>query len=160
LQKAASGQRLRIVNDQSGAPTYAPDLAQAVLALLGLSLAPGSLRLARMIKPAPFGIYHVTNQGSCSWFSFALETFRQAGWRVEVEPINSAELERPALRPLYSALSLTSIADLGLVARPWQEALRDFLLELQMLNPKLFPAPEISGQSEGGNQFATTLLCH
>ena len=160
LQAAASGRPLRVVNDQVAAPTYAQDLAAAVLTLLGISITPDSAHPARIISAAPYSIYHVTNEGHCSWWSLAAEILCQAGWKMKVEPLTSAELNRPARRPAYSVLSLASLAGVGLVTRPWPEALSDFLLHLRTLSPELFPRPEVTEYSEGGDPLAITLLCH
>lgn len=142
LQAAMSGRPLRVVNDQVGSPTSAKDLAEVVLTLLGIEFTPDGLRLARMGNRAPYGTYHVTNTGHCSWWTFAQEILSQAGWRVNIEPISSTDLQRSARRPAYSVLSLASMAGVGLMTRRWQEALSDFLPQLQLISPELFPNPK------------------
>lgn len=140
LGAAASGKPLRVVDDQVGSPTYVRDLAEAVLDLLGIAVIPeGIHRTHPVVGPAPYGMYHVTNSGSCSWFGFAKEILNQAGWRLDVERISSAQLARPARRPAYSVLSLASMEARGLHLRPWQEALSDFLRRLRPIAPELFP---------------------
>ncbi|RLA97819.1 MAG: dTDP-4-dehydrorhamnose reductase, partial [Deltaproteobacteria bacterium] len=69
--------------------------------------------------------------GQCSWYDFACEILRQAGIdEVEVIPISSADLTRPARRPLYSVLSNEKLRrEGGCEMRPWQEALKDYLSE-------------------------------
>ena len=160
LQAAAHGRPLRVVDDQMMVPIYAKDLAEAVLRLLGIVIAPHKFHSAGMLNAAPYGIYHITNQGSCSWWAFAQEIIRQAGWKVNVEPISSAELNRPARRPAYSVLSLASAIRAGLMLRSWPDTLSDFLSQLRMTNPELFPHPTATSYSEGGNQLANTLLYH
>lgn len=89
LARAREGQPLRVVNDQRGCPTYARDLADAVLALL---------------ESRQFGTYHVTGSGDCTWHDFAVAACEIAGLDTPVEAISSAELARPAKRPAWSVL--------------------------------------------------------
>ncbi len=79
LERARGGQRLRVVRDQVFAPTYAPDLAAAVLALA---------------ERGPTGLVHVVNAGACSWHELAEAALEIAGLRVPVEAITTAELAR------------------------------------------------------------------
>ncbi|HET6494398.1 MAG TPA: dTDP-4-dehydrorhamnose reductase [Thermoleophilia bacterium] len=89
--KAATGEPLRVVDDQVGSPTYAGHLAAAVVEALHLGV--GS------------GIYHMGGGGYCSWQELAREVVQIAGIEVAVEPITTVELGRPALRPPFSALT-------------------------------------------------------
>lgn len=133
LKAAAEGRPLSVVDDQVGAPTYARDLAEGVLALLGIGGSDG---------PAPCGTYHLTNSGSCSWFAFAREILRQSGWDVSVRAISTGELARPARRPAYSVLSLAGLAGTGVAVRPWEAALGSYLPRLRSVAPELFPEEE------------------
>jgi len=92
-ERARSGSRepLQVVDDQIGSPTYAPHLAAGILEGLQRHL--------------PAGIYHMAGNGYCSWFELAQEVVRCAGLRVPIEPITTAQLNRPAPRPAYSALA-------------------------------------------------------
>jgi dTDP-4-dehydrorhamnose reductase len=114
ILKIAEGQKvLKFVNDQVGCPTYATDLALAI---------------GELIQTNAYGIYHVTNEGSCSWFDFARLILDQAGKKdIIVEPITSQDLTRPAPRPNYSILAKTGIHELGITTPPYQEALQRFL---------------------------------
>jgi dTDP-4-dehydrorhamnose reductase len=113
LQRARSGQPLRVVADQTFAPTCATDLAAASIALVGVG--------AR-------GIVHVTNGGSCTWHELAVAVLALAGVDAAVEAIRSDELALPARRPAHSVLDTGRYEGLGLPAlRPWQEALADCL---------------------------------
>ncbi|MFB3820397.1 MAG: dTDP-4-dehydrorhamnose reductase, partial [Candidatus Methylomirabilales bacterium] len=117
LRKAAAGERLRVVHDQVGSPTYAPDLAAAI---------------ARLVAGKLAGTYHVTNAGACSWYEFAREILRQAGLAVPVQPIDTRTLDRPAPRPAYSVLAHAALERAGLPPmRPWREALADMLAALR-----------------------------
>jgi dTDP-4-dehydrorhamnose reductase len=111
LARAREGTPLRVVADQTFAPTCAADLAAASTALVGAG--------AR-------GVFHVTNTGSCTWHELAVATLAQAGIDVPVEAIDSAELALPARRPVYSVLDTARYRALGLPAlRSWREALVD-----------------------------------
>lgn len=113
LARARAGQPLRVVADQVFSPTYAPDLAEALVAL--------ARRGAR-------GLLHVTNSGSCSWHALAVAALELAGVDAPVAPIRSAELQAPARRPAYSVLSGERLAALGLPPlRPWRAALPELL---------------------------------
>jgi dTDP-4-dehydrorhamnose reductase len=107
---------LKVVNDQTGAPTYTVDLSRGIQDLIDKNL--------------PFGIYNMTNQGSCSWFEFAQKILELIGRsNVKVTPITSEELNRPAARPKNSRLDNSKIEKLSIKLRPWEEALKDYLKE-------------------------------
>ena len=89
--RAATGEPLRVVDDQVGSPTFAGHLAAAVIEALRLGVGPG--------------IYHMGGGGYCSWLELAREVVQLAGIEVAVEPITTAELGRPAPRPPFSALA-------------------------------------------------------
>jgi len=92
ISKLRRGERVSVVEDQIGAPTYASDVAQALIELASSS--------------APFGTYHVTNQGQTSWFGFAQVIAETLGFNADlVSPISTESFTRPAKRPLYSVLS-------------------------------------------------------
>jgi len=105
---------VRVVNDQKGSPTYAKDLAEPLIAL---------------IEKGKTGIYHLANSGSCTWFEFAGEIFRLLEIDTAIIPISSDDLERKAKRPSYSVFDMWKYQkDTGLKMRPWQEALREYLV--------------------------------
>jgi dTDP-4-dehydrorhamnose reductase len=113
LNLAEKEDRLRVIKDQKGSPTYAPDLA---------------LALAHIIREPYYGVYHVTNQGSVSWHGFAKEILRLRGIDKKVEAITTKEFGRPAPRPANSVLQNYILELTGLYQmRPWQEALEEFL---------------------------------
>jgi dTDP-4-dehydrorhamnose reductase len=105
---------LRVVDDQRGAPTSTKDL---------------SLAMSKLIKMDGRGVLNVTNSGSCTWFEFARKILRGKGLNyIQVIPISSAELARPARRPTYSVLDCRKFEKLtGSKMRPWEEALKDYL---------------------------------
>jgi dTDP-4-dehydrorhamnose reductase len=113
LKRAAAGVPWKVVNDQECTPTATADLAAAIAALIGTDA---------------YGLYHLTNAGSCSWFQFAQAILAGAGLADQVMPITSAEYGAKARRPRYSVLDCSKYRRLGLPAmRPWREALRGYL---------------------------------
>ena len=117
LRLAETKDKLRVVNDQIGSPTYTVDLARL---------------LADMAGTEKFGTYHASNEGFCSWADFAKEIFEQAGLSVEVEGIPTIEYPTPARRPFNSRLSKKSLDEAGFERLPtWQDAVKRFLAELK-----------------------------
>lgn len=115
LEKASRDGPLRVVDDQIGAPTYTMDLAE---------------KLGEIIQGGDTGMYHVTNQGYCSWYEFALEIIRQAGLsQVKVSPIPTSSSGRPAPRAKNSRLANNRLEIEGIaLLPPSQDALRRYLL--------------------------------
>lgn len=102
---------LKVVNEEKSCFTYTPDLA---------------LETKKMIEEKiPFGIYHVVNEGACTWYEAALELFKLAKMEVEVIPVSSAEFPRPAKRPKSSVLLNTKLKPL----RDYKDALKEYLKE-------------------------------
>ncbi len=114
IEKGRALKQLDVVDDQVGSPTSVCDLVQAV---------------KRLVEEGREGIFHVTNQGSCSWYEFARAIVEYAGLRdVEVRPIKSDRLARPAKRPGYSVLDGGKLSrETGVIMRHWRRALRDCL---------------------------------
>jgi dTDP-4-dehydrorhamnose reductase len=114
LEQAGRKRRLRVVDDQRGSPTHTLDLAVA-------------LRTAA--EQGLQGTFHVTNQGACTWSAFARKILELADRQgVEVEPISTRELRRPAPRPGNSVLDCGKFEKAtGMRLRPWQEALEAYL---------------------------------
>jgi dTDP-4-dehydrorhamnose reductase len=109
LEQARAGKPLRVVADQKFAPTFADELAAALLALA---------------RSRARGLLHVTNAGSCSWHELAVASLRAAGLDAPVAAIKAAELKLPARRPAYSVLDCSRYLSLGLTRpRDWQGAL-------------------------------------
>jgi len=103
----------RVVDDQMGSPTYTADLAKAL-----------RLLVARPV----YGLYHLSNQGVCSWHDFAAEIFARAGLDVKLGAMKSSELTRPAPRPAYSVMDnqMWRVSGFELL-RDWREALAEYL---------------------------------
>jgi dTDP-4-dehydrorhamnose reductase len=106
---------IRVVNDQTGSPTYTVDLVRFLLEL---------------IESDKFGVYHATNVGQCTWFDLAKAIFEILDMNdVIVEPCSTEEFPRPAARPRNSVLGHSAINQNGFTdLPPWREALEGFLL--------------------------------
>ena len=118
LRQARKKKVLSIVDDQIGCPTYTPDLSRAISA---------------MIRQNARGIFHVTNEDPCSWYTFGQTILKFSGMEgVKVIPISSKELGRPAPRPSYSVLKTEKFKkETGWALRSWIEALREFLFRIR-----------------------------
>ena len=111
---------LRVVNDQIGTPTYTFDLARL---------------LVDMLETDKYGYYHATNEGGfISWYDFACEIFRQAGYNTKVLPVTTAEYGlSKAKRPFNSRLDKSKLLLNGFKPLPnWQDAVRRYLEEAQL----------------------------
>jgi dTDP-4-dehydrorhamnose reductase len=112
LKLAASRPKLDVVNDQRGSPTFAEDLARAII---------------QLCRKNASGIVHVTNEGNCTWFEFAQEIVQTAGLPATVQPVSSLQMARPAPRPAYSVLSAESLNAFGIVIPSWRDALQRYM---------------------------------
>jgi dTDP-4-dehydrorhamnose reductase len=108
LSMAQSGEPLKVIDDQIGSPTYAPDLATE------------TLKLVESKKES--GIYHRTNAGKTSWHGFAKEIFKVFEKEVELNSCATDEYPTPAKRPEYSVLISTKLDPM----RDWKDALKDY----------------------------------
>lgn len=119
LSLADRQEKIRVVCDQIGTPTYARDLAQAILAIL---------KSHQWVA----GIYHFTNEGAASWYDFAKAILRIAGKRANVEPIPTEDYPTAAARPAYSILDRSRVkATYGVEIPHWEEALADCIKLIQ-----------------------------
>jgi len=110
LRLGQGGGPVVVVHDQVGSPTYTGHLAVGLL---------------RLMESASYGIHHMTGEGSCSWYEFAMEIFRQAEVVTRVMASNSDMMERPAKRPANSVLVSRRSAPIRLP--PWQRGLSEYL---------------------------------
>jgi dTDP-4-dehydrorhamnose reductase len=112
LAAADKHRALKVVTDEVSAPTYAPDLAQA---------------LAQLIETRHYGIYHFTNAGICSRYEWACKILELSGReQVPVEPITTDDWTRAAPPPLYAPILNFAGAALGITLPPWEEALQEY----------------------------------
>jgi dTDP-4-dehydrorhamnose reductase len=103
---------LGVVNDQFGSPTYAADLAQAIISIISSG------------KWVP-GIYHYSNEGSISWFDFAVEIRNQIASTCQVNPISTSSYPTPAKRPGYSVFRKDKIKEVYAISIPnWEDSLK------------------------------------
>jgi len=109
LDLAQTKKELTVVNEELSCFTYTPDLAEATKRLWEIE--------------APFGIYHLINEGPCTWYEAAAELFRLRKLKITLKAIRSENLLRAARRPKYSVLKNLKIKKL----RPFKEALREYL---------------------------------
>jgi len=108
---------IKVVNDQVGSPTYAADLAHAILQIIA------GVNNQQIAFSA--GIYHYSNEGSCSWYDFACAIREEAGFKTQVEPVPSKDFPSAAARPQYSVLSKTKIMENYRIAIPhWSTSLK------------------------------------
>lgn len=116
LRLAKERNKVRVVDDQIGTPSYTPDLARGVW---------------QLIEKAEGGLFHLSNAGEVDFASYAEAVFQIAGVSCEVERVSSEDYGAPAKRPLYSTLSNQKAHDLGVEPlRDWKMALEEFLAPL------------------------------
>jgi len=116
---------LRVVYDQIGAPTYARDLARALLDIIALT------ETGQAPADTWGRIYHYANEGVCSWYDFAMAIFERCGINCLVEAIESIDFPTPAPRPCFSVLNKDRIKDtFGLRIPHWRDSLQDCLERL------------------------------
>lgn len=114
LRLSQERDQLRVVHDQVFSPTYTRDLAR---------------KIAQLINTEHYGIFHITNSRSCSWYEFTEEILRLAGLKTPVIPITSDQYPQKAKRPRFSVLDNYHLRLLGMDdMRLWQEALKDYML--------------------------------
>lgn len=110
---------ITVVNDQFGSPTYAADLAAAIM----------HIAVRPQDKP---GIYHFSNEGIISWFDFAVAINELVGLSCNVKPVDTSGYPTPAKRPAYSAMNKEKIkSTFGIEIKPWKESLQKCLQLLQ-----------------------------
>lgn len=113
LELAKKNKEITVVNDQVGSPTYVNDLAETIIHLFDKNN----------------GVYHVSNSGSCSWYTFAKAIFEEAGYNPEfVHPTTTEEYGALAPRPFFSVLGHKALIQENVnILRPWNEAIKEFI---------------------------------
>ena len=111
---AESYPKLTVVNDQVGRPTWTRTLAEFLLHLNDVK--------------AEYGIYHLSNDNSCSWYEFAREILKDSD--VEVSPVTSEQYPQKAYRPKHSIMDLSKAKATGFNIPTWQEVLASFILDI------------------------------
>lgn len=122
LNLTASKPSLNVVFDQTGTPTYALDLAKAIMAITDAWTAGKDV----------CGIYHLSNEGVCSWYDFTKMIAEYAGHtQCDIQPCHSDEFPSPVKRPAYSVLDKTKIKNtLGITIPYWTESLKKCISNL------------------------------
>jgi dTDP-4-dehydrorhamnose reductase len=119
---------LNVIFDQIGSPTYATDLAQAILEMLNSELLMLNEANTDSTQNSAFKIYHYSNEGVCSWYDFAKAIFELSEIHCQVNPIETKDYPTPAQRPHYSLLNKTKFKqDSGVQISYWKDALRHCL---------------------------------
>jgi dTDP-4-dehydrorhamnose reductase len=115
VTKARAGQPIRVVNDIRMSPTYALDAARA---------------MEHIVNRGATGLFHLANAGNCTWFEFARRILEIVGFVTIPEAISSLEHQTKAGRPRNSSLQSTRLSpEVGVLLRPWEDALAAYLLE-------------------------------
>ena len=115
IAKAKRLEPIRVVDDQVVTPTYTVDLAH---------------QIALILSTTHYGLYHVTNEGCCTWYEFAKAIFEISGIDADLSPTTSELYKTPAIRPRYSVLENARLKQLGLnEMRHWRDALAAYLEE-------------------------------
>lgn len=116
LKRGAEKESLNVVFDQTGTPTYAADLAEAIIRIIS-----GVIRNQIAMNS---GIYNYSNEGVCTWYDFACEIIKEAGLSCLIQPILSKDLNQNAPRPAYSVMNKTKIKEnYGLIIPHWRTSL-------------------------------------
>jgi len=113
IKEAQYKEIIEVNSEQIVSPTYARDLSEATLRLLD--------------SKADLGIYHLVNEGYCSWYEFAKEIFRLTNINVKTIPVNRGGISEVVKRPRFSALKNSKAKSLGIVLPSWQEGLKSYL---------------------------------
>lgn len=115
IKKAEKNETIRVVDDMWMSPTYTKDAAAVIKKIIELKL--------------PYGTYHATNQGYCTWFQFTKEIFKLLNLNPALTPMKTEQLQMKAKRPKFSALKSIKLPKHSVQIRKWKEALHDYLVE-------------------------------
>ena len=114
------GKEIKVVNDEYLTPTYTCDAAK---------------QLAELLVTEKYGTYHMTNNGSCSWYEFSVKLFELLDIDVQVTPVSASVFPSPVLRPGYSVLENANLKAIGFDSmRTWTEALSDYVSKTDLVN--------------------------
>ena len=123
LRLGGEGKPLKVVNDQVLTPTYTKELAEHIV---------------KLIDTEEYGLFHITNNGECSWFEFAKEVFKLASLNPDLSTTTTEKFGAKAKRPLYSVLENASLGKLGIDnMSSWQDALKKYLIERDIIKKEL-----------------------
>ncbi len=115
---------INVVNDQYGSPTYALDLAEAILTIIRYCVN----------NPVPSGVFHYSNEGNISWHEFAMAIKEDSGSSCTVHPILSEQYPMPAKRPTYSVLDKQKIQSVFFIkTKDWRDSLKKCLEKMNVI---------------------------
>lgn len=124
LKNAAVKESMNVVFDQTGTPTYAADLAGAIMHIIS-----GVIRNQIAFIS---GVYNFSDEGACTWFDFATEIVNEAGLPCRIIPIRSADFVQAARRPSFSVMDKTKIKEnFGLTIPHWRTSLQKCVKQLK-----------------------------
>lgn len=115
ITKAKANETISVVDDMWMSPTNTKDVSVVMNEIIGRNL--------------PFGVWHVTNEGYCTWFQFAKEIFTLTNLNPDLKAIETKQLQYIAKRPRFSALQSIKLHEYNIKVRKWKEALLDYLRE-------------------------------
>ena len=115
IKKAKNNEPITVVDDMYMSPTYTKDVSSIINQII--------------TKQLPYGVYHATNKGYCSWYQFAEQIFRFTNLAPDLKPIKTEQLSVKAKRPLFSALKSIKLPLHDIEVPTWQNALRNYLIE-------------------------------
>jgi len=115
ITKAKNNDPITVIDDMWMSPTYTKDAASIIKEIAE--------------KQLPYGVYHATNKGYCSWYQFAEQIFQLTGLTPELTPIKTEQLAMKAKRPQFSALKSIKLTKYDIEVPTWQQALREYLVE-------------------------------
>ncbi|MBV8600741.1 MAG: dTDP-4-dehydrorhamnose reductase [Candidatus Eremiobacteraeota bacterium] len=119
IRQAQADEPIRVVDDVTFSPSYAPHVAAQIHAILA--------------RGAPGGVYHVTNAGACTWYEFARAALRVAGYDREIAAVSHTAFDTSVRRPLYSALDHGAIRKAGVAEPPpWIEGLTAYVASAEL----------------------------
>jgi dTDP-4-dehydrorhamnose reductase len=115
ITKAKNNDPITVIDDMWMSPTYTKNASSIIKEIAE--------------KQLPYGVYHATNKGYCSWYQFAEQIFQFTGLTPELTPIKTEQLTMKAKRPQFSALKSIKLTNYDIEVPTWQQALREYLVE-------------------------------
>jgi dTDP-4-dehydrorhamnose reductase len=115
ITKAKNNEPITVIDDMWMSPTYTKNASSIIKEIAE--------------KQLPYGVYHATNKGYCSWYQFAEQIFQFTGLTPDLKPIKTEQLTMKAKRPRFSALKSIKLTKYGIEVPTWQQALRKYLIE-------------------------------
>lgn len=115
IKKEKNKEKISVVDNIIMSPTYTKDTARIIRKIIEKNL--------------PYGVYHTSNSGFCSWYAFTKMIFEILNLNIELKPIKTQDLTLRAKRPIFSALESEKLPKYNLKMPEWQEALKEYILE-------------------------------